>query len=105
MAWSDLADKTLQVVRDCLGTSATYTPADENFAPYAITGVETQGFQGVDPETGTEVQSFKPTFTVRGADMSAPPGPGDTLLLNSVTYSIIEAKKDGEGGITLILND
>lgn len=103
MTWSNLADKALQVVRNTLGDSATYTP--NVGSPYPITGVFTAGFEGVDPNAGVDIQSYRPTFTVRGLDLATIPGPGDHLTRSAIVYEIVEAKQDGEGGVTLFLNE
>ena len=104
MAWSDIADRALQKAIKAFKIAAIYTPEGRLTAPYALDGVFSKPAQSVDPQTGVMISTSHLTFGVRLADMTEEPREGDELTIGNVTYRVLDAQGDGEGGSSLTLH-
>lgn len=81
-------------------TSALYTPAVG--VPSTVVGIFDAEFAAVDLQAGVEVESTRPQFMCRTADVAAA-AHGETLVIGAITYTIRGAHPDGTGVTTLIL--
>jgi hypothetical protein len=104
MTWQQTADRTLKTAIQAFKTPGVYTRAAAPGSPISLDGVFSKKSQMVNPETGVSVDSNRPSYGIRRADLPADPLPADTILVSGITYRIIEVNEDGEGGVELILN-
>lgn len=101
MAWSDFADRVLKTCISTFKTEAVYKSYDFG-TETTIQGVFDESAHDVNPgDIG--VQSIQPTFGVRLADLSIAPNQGDTLLIKSKRYRLLDLVEDGQGGCDFIL--
>lgn len=97
MSFSRAIDAVFKTVNSVFGTSATYT--------YSAGG-PTSTLKGVFDNAFVEINgvtSRKPIFKIRLADLTSSPVEGDTILINSVNYTVRDSQADGLGSSTLIL--
>jgi hypothetical protein len=105
MSWTDTADRTLKTAIQTFKTPGTYVRASAPSSPIALDGVFSRQNQLVNPQTlGVGVDSNRPTYGIRRADLPAAPNEGDEVIVSAVTYQVIQVIEDGEGGIELVLN-
>jgi len=50
------------------------------------------------------MEGSQPSFICRAADVSAA-AQGDTLLINSITYTVVAVQPDGNGMVRLVLRE
>lgn len=84
---------------DDFGVSATYTP--DGGSPVSIDGIFDKEFLAIDEGVVT-LSSSNPMFLTKTTNVSSA-APDDTLLVDSVTYKIVEVRPDGTGMTMLIL--
>lgn len=71
---------------------------------FEIDAIFDTSYQSVDPGTNAVVSSHQPTIGIRLSDLPAAPAKGDTVVIDSVTYRVIESQPDGVVGATLFLH-
>src|ERR1051326_7519801 len=99
MSWQETADRVLKSTIQAFKTPGTYTRLAAPGSPISLDGVFSKKSQQVNPETGGPVDSNRPSYGIRRADLPTDPAAGDTVLVSGVNYRIIEVLEDGEGGI------
>lgn len=82
--------------------SASFTPRGGDVAT-AIKGIFDKEYIAVGDGAEVGVASTQPMFQTASANLTDPRG--GTLVVNSVTYEIVEAKQDGTGVTILVLED
>lgn len=102
MVWDglDLADVTLQVTRDVLGSAVSYTPTSTGVA-VPLTGIWDRDHVSVQTEGELDVVSTGPMLAVRIADLPVAPAKGDTFVVAGVSYRVHRVATDGQGGAEL----
>lgn len=100
--WPALMGLLDRVVIETLAIPTTYTPEDG--APVSVQGVFDAAYVRVDVgEAG--VSSSGPSVFYRLADLPADPELDEpTVAVNGVGYRVVEVKKDGQGGVRLLLH-
>lgn len=94
------------VLADCLATfgeDVAYTPAGG--APITLRAVFDEDHVAVDPDTGAAVTTASPTLGLRLADLAAVPARGDTVVVRSRTFKIVDWQPDSEGGGIAVLHE
>lgn len=86
---------------DAHGTAATITI---NGSGSSINVILNKEYFAIDPGLGMEVEGSQPVCTGRSADMTNVEI-GDTILISSVTYNIINVQPDGVGITALVLEE
>lgn len=94
------ASETAAMFDPALTTDAVYTP--QGGAASAIKVIFDNEYRAVNIETG-QVESAGPQATCKTSDV-ANAKHGETLVINSTTYYIIEIQPDGTGFTILILS-
>lgn len=93
----DAFDSVFKIVNKVFGTSSTYTYLSSGLT-YTIKGVFDNAYVEING-----VSTRKPIFKIRLADLTATPVEGDTILISSVSYKIMDSQPDGVGTSILIL--
>lgn len=94
--FKNLESLVLKTTTKTLGITVSYTRL----------GQLAETIKGVFDNAYVEVQgvtSIKPVLQIRLADLTGEPNKGDTVLINAINYRVLESRKDGFGGSTLIL--
>jgi hypothetical protein len=94
------------LLADCLATfgeDVAFTPAGG--APVTIRAVFDEDHVAVDPDTGAAVTTAGPTLGLRLSDLAAAPGRGDTVVVRSRTFKIVDWHPDSEGGGIAVLHE
>lgn len=102
MSWNDLTDGVMRAATNTFGETVSYTPSGGS--AFDVQGIFRDQFLEID-SNGYEVLTDTPNLGVRNSDFSTTPAQGDTLVLNSTTYTVQAVHKDGEAGSTLILQE
>lgn len=102
MGWRDMTDSILKRCVSTFRTEATYTPAGGS--ALAISGVYDRPYQALDPESGAQVMSTRPTLGIRLADLPQAPGEGDRLTIGDEAFRVVLSEPDGQGGARLTLS-
>lgn len=103
MAWSDLYNSILSQALRTLGQDVQYTPAATGVA-VTIRGIFSKPNESVDVTHGmAPITGTRPTLGIRLSDLAAKPTKSDTVVVNGVTYRVIDSSEDGEGGSRLQL--
>lgn len=98
MSFKSLEATVVGLCNQVLGEDVTYTHADTTTDE--IKGVFSEAFVEVNG-----VASLKPTLRIKLDDLSSDPSKGDSVLISSVSYRVVEPPQaDGFGGATLILH-
>jgi signal peptidase I len=96
MSFKVLSQSIVRLAQTVWGNPVAYTP--NGGALVTIQGVFANAY--VETEG---IVSMKPTLRINLVDLLALPGKGDTVLVDTINYKVIESKIDGHGGSTLIL--
>lgn len=104
MGWQDLADQTLIATQDLFGEAATYTRAADGAVSALTRVIFDEDATVVSQELGVPVRSGQPGIAVRLADLSAEPARGDTVVVRSESFRVVDILGDGQGGAVLLLH-
>lgn len=102
MAWSDYADLANKGTRDLFGVAVTYTPQGQ--AAQSITAIFDKAHEAVEVRAGVPVTTTRPMLDVRLADIAVAPRIGDTAVVDSTTYRVMEYQPTGNGCANLWLS-
>ncbi|QDP48581.1 MAG: putative head-tail joining protein [Prokaryotic dsDNA virus sp.] len=83
------------------GTSATITI---NGSSSSINVILNKEYFAIDPGMGIDVDGTQPVVTGRSSDMSGVDN-ADTILIDSITYNIVDVQPDGVGCTALVLEE
>lgn len=97
---SDLFAGLPSLFTGVLGTAAIYTPAGGS--PVEIRGMFNAAFLLVELKDGVSVESSRPVITIKTSDAPLAKR-GDSIAVNSATYSVRGVEPDGRGLTMLIL--
>lgn len=103
MTWATLADRAITACRDLYGTSVTYTPVSTG-VDESIAGILDESWESVDAGGEVPQNALLPVLDLRLADLSVAPAQGDSLVVDGVSYSVIDVQIDGQGGCKLPLH-
>ncbi len=95
-------DAMLRTTLNAFGVSATYTR--DGLTVSIRKAVFDKNYIAVDPDTGATITSENPMLGVRLEEL--PDGKarsGDTVVVEGVTYRVVDQQKDSEGHAKLIL--
>lgn len=101
MAFSDLIDSALGTCMATLGESVTYTP--QGSSPVTINGIYSDKVYEIAPGLGTQILTKKSLLEIKLSDLPVAPKAGDTVVLRTITYLVLESDPDGAGATTLHL--
>lgn len=96
MSFKDIEDSVVGLCNSVFGDSYSYTPNGG-------TAIQLQSVFKHEYVEVESVVSLKPTLRIRLSDLTAKPGKGDTVVIETVTYKVAESREDGHGGSLLIL--
>lgn len=90
---------------DCeeFAVACTYTRAGQTLSEPPLMGIFDNEFVSVSFEGGAELASTDPVFQVSTAKLHASAAPGDTLVIEGVTYKARVFQPDGTGVTTIVL--
>lgn len=100
MAIESAADRLAMLDPDEFGATASYTPAGGQAA--SIVGIFDNEYVGVDLDAGVPIESRRPTFLVRAADVPAV-AHDDALTVDGTDYVVAGVEPDGTGFVKLVL--
>lgn len=75
----------------------------EGREPIVVTGLFNAAYQAVDVSTGVPISTVQPLLEVVANDLPARPEEGDTVIVQDVTYLIVDVRPDGNGYLKLAL--
>ena len=111
--WADAVSDLQGICLDTFGTPVRYLPNVEKRPGFGgqviiITGVfddsrETVSLMG-GGSSGMEAVVPRPVVEVRLADLGIDPMEGDEVMVNEITYRILDVQLDGLGAAVLVLN-
>ncbi len=96
MSFRALEESVVGLCNEVMGEDVSYTLYGDS--PVTIKGVFDNSFIEVEG-----IVSLKPTLRIKLSDLSSNPGKGDSVVISSVTYRVVESHEDSFGGSTLIL--
>lgn len=102
MSFSDLVSEMDDKINGSFGETVTWNLSAGGTEE--LTGVFSETYTAVDPDSGVAVQSVQPNLFVKLSDL--PDGyslENDTLTISGATYKVDESRVDGEGTTTLFL--
>lgn len=103
MAWPSLLAVADRAVLTHLGDAVRYAPSAG--APVDVRGVFSAAYIRSEVE-GAAVVSSGPAVFLRLEDLPTDPElDTPTITVNGKSYTVLEPKKDGEGGVLLMLNE
>ena len=76
---------------DAVGVTATYTPSGGSGSSISV--ILNREFVAVEANGTVGVESYSPVVHCRLSDVSSI-GHGDTFLIDSTTYTVVEVEKD-----------
>ena len=85
---------------DDFGVAGTYTPSGGSAS--TVNGIFDKDFSLVEVGNQVGLESNDPRFLCRSSDVPSVAS-GDTMVVNSVTYTIRNIEDDGQGMTTLAL--
>ena len=97
----DLANRILTAATTRLGEPVSLTREGSS---YQLHGIFSQTFSDVDVDTGLRVTTEVPTLIVNASDIAIEPSGNDRVTIaNGETYLVREVRRDGEGGLILLM--
>ena len=102
MAWSDLVNTLDAACLSTFGAPVTFTPQDGSGAQQ-ITGIIQHPAMAEDYVPGSVQGTSVVRLFVRFANIAPPPRHGDTIMINSVVYDVVDVDVDTQGGAVLKL--
>lgn len=103
MAFKDSVENILNAAMRVFGETLTYLPFDED--PYEFTGVFSRVFVPVSVGEGSVIDTDSPTVGTKVSALNRAPSKKDQVQKGTQLFNIISNQPDGEGGITLILQE
>lgn len=104
MGWNKKVENLLGA---CTRTGAfgddTMTHQPAGGTAQTFNGIWSNQYLEADPETGMTIMSDDPNVGARVSDFNFEPVKGDTITYKGQSYTVRSPEKDGEGGITLVL--
>ncbi len=100
--FTDIGEDILDAAKDEFGESATYLPLSGGSFP--ITGMFSNQFEQVDPDTEVVVASNQVVLGVTLSDLPGPPKKGDHLIVRKTKWKVIDSQEDGVAGTSLFLH-
>ncbi len=109
--WSDALDDLQEACRDTFGVPVRYIPSVEKRPGLGGAAIEITGIFDDNRETvnlmgggGMEAVVPRPVVEIRIADLGIDPMEGDEVVVNEITYRILDVQTDGHGAAVLVLN-
>jgi hypothetical protein len=102
MAWSDLVNTLDGACLATFGTPATFTPQDGSGAQQ-IAGIIQHPAMAEDYVPGGVQGTSVVRLFIRFANIAPPPRHGDTVVINSIVYGVVDVDVDAQGGAVLKL--
>lgn len=106
MGWNDKVENMLGVFTrtGAFGDDTfIFTPAVGDSQTFS--GIWSATYLEVDPEQGIQVMTDDPNVGARISDFAVQPKKGDLITYKGNSYKIRAPEPDGEGGITLVLEN
>ena len=98
---SDLLDCAMS--DSAFGESIEYTHTSKKVTR-KLNGIFDEIFEQVDPDTEVTVATNLLTVGVHLSDLQFPPEKFDRIKIRGITYKVIDAQEDGQGGSELHLH-
>ena len=112
--WSDAVSDLQSACQDTFGIPVSYIPSIEKRpclagAAIKITGIfdesrETVNLMAGGGGGGMEAVIPRPVVELRLTDLGIDPLEGDEVVVDGVTYRIMDVQRDGHGSAALLLN-
>ncbi len=112
--WSDAIADLQDACRDTFGVPVSYIPSVEKRPGLGGATIEISGIFDDSRETvnvmaggggsGMEAVIPRPVVEIRMSDLGVDPMEGDEVIVDGVTYRIIDVHLDGHGSAVLFLN-
>ncbi len=103
MSWAEMTNGVMGICRSTFATAVVYTHASDSSTD-EFNGIFDEAFQEVQILDGAQVITTSPRLGILKSDLSSLPDAGDTVLINSVNYNVVDYRPDGEAGAALILS-
>lgn len=101
--FDNLCKGAFDEIKRTLAVSFTYQPKSGIGVFENIRGVFDDRAQEVDPDTEIAISSNVYTLGVKLDDLPLAPSKGDKVIINSVSYKIIDSLEDGVPGVSTVL--
>jgi hypothetical protein len=98
----DRVDRILKSSTKTFGEQVTYYPKVGGVVQ--IQAIFDHDYQAIDPNTEQVISANQPALGVNLNDIKFSPAQGDQVKIRNVTYRVVDAREDGQGGATLLLN-
>lgn len=96
----DIGDAAL----DCLsGITVQYLPRAGG--KFTIRAIFDKQWEHVDPDTEVVVTSNQPMIDIKLKDLPRKPEKGDCVIVEGVTYRVIDSQEDGLAMVKLLLHE
>jgi len=99
--FDSLASRAFDSIKGAIGKDALYKPKAGGIIP--IRGVFDDRAQEVDPDTERVVSSNIYSFGINEQDLPAEPQKGDQVVIDEITYKVIDSQEDGVPGVSTVL--
>jgi len=103
--WNSLIDGLNQACKDTFSNRESYTYKYRDGSSTPIKGIFDKNYISVDPDSGATISANTPVLGIVASDLSRKPYEGDSVLIDSVEYMVMEQQPDSEGMIKLILRE
>ena len=103
MSFNDKVGSLLTRAMSTFGEEFDYVP--DGGPSYKVTGIFDNQHEELDLETGAMVVSNEPRVGVKANDLNADPSRDDQVIINSITYDVVDSQEDGRGGLMLMLRE
>ncbi len=91
-----LEENVVSLCQETMGQDVDYTPYGHSVE--TIKGIFDNAYVDIEG-----VVSLKPVLRIKLDDLSFAPSKRDTVVIQDITYRVMESREDGFGGSTLIL--
>lgn len=102
MNFAENVNSLLGVCLNTFGQTVSYT--DRNSVVYELSGIFSNEYEGVDPDTGYPLVSSIPNLGIRVSDWPQIPQEGETIVTGGINYTVRYPELDGEGGAIIFLD-
>lgn len=99
--FNKLASRAFDNIKRSLSIDALYLP--KSGGQFEIRGPFDNRVQQVDPDIETVVSSNLFSFGLKLEDIPQKPKKGDKLIVNNITYQVIDSQEDGIEGVSTFL--
>lgn len=97
----DRVDRILNSSTKVFGETVTYYPRSGGV--FKIRAIFDHDYQQIDPDTEQVISANQPALGVNMNDLKEAPETEDRVKIRNVTYRVVDAREDGQGGATLLL--